>query len=77
MTDHLERIAVLETNQKRLNEDLTKLFNFQRDHMEKEDARWEEIQSHMAKQKGVIGGVILTISSLWAVAMAALQYFHK
>lgn len=75
MPEQSERIAVLEANQKRIQEDLIKLFQFQKDYMEEQDARWEIIQNHMAKQKGFIGGIVLVVSSIWAIVLAALQLF--
>ncbi len=70
MSQESERIAVLETEHKNMSEDMRVLFKFQREHMEKEDLRWEEIQGHMVKQKTFVGSVIFITSALWAGGMA-------
>jgi len=74
MSDSVERIAVLEANQKRIQEDLMKLFQFQKDYMKEENERWGIIQNHMAKQKGFIGGIVLVVSSIWAIIMTGLHF---
>ena len=75
MSDHLERIAVLEANQKRLQEDIKNVLTVFETHMKNEDTRWEEVSGYMSKQKGTIGGIVLTVSAIWAVITTALFFW--
>ena len=75
MSDHLERIAVLEANQKRLQEDIKDVLDIFKTHMKNEDDRWEDVSEYMAKQKGTIGGIVLTVSAIWAVITTALFFW--
>jgi hypothetical protein len=74
MAEQVERIAVLEAKVELYQKDLREIKTIITDHMEEEDARWEIIQNHMAKQKGFIGGIVLVVSSIWAIVLAALQF---
>lgn len=59
-----ERLAVLEeraNTQEELLKDISKTVT--------------EMNTTLSKQKGFIGGVILTVSALWAVGLAVFSYF--
>ena len=75
--DNQERIAVLETEMKAVHEDNKKILQIFKEHMEKEDSRWEEIQRNTARQKGFLGGVVFVISALWAAILAGLHFLGK
>jgi hypothetical protein len=77
MSDNQERIAVLETKMEAVHEDNAKTLRMFREHMEKEDSRWEEIQRNTARQKGFLGGVVFVISALWAAILAGLHFMSK
>lgn len=72
-----ERVAVLEANQQRTQKDLGELFSLIRDHMEKEEKRWEEIHATLTKAKGFIGGVIFVVSSVWGVVIVGFKYLPQ
>ncbi len=75
MTTDNERLAIVETEHKNLKDDMQMLFKFHREHMKKEDARWEDIHEHMIKQKTFVGTVIFITSALWAGGIAILSVF--
>lgn len=86
-----ERIAVLEAKLDRNEKDITNLFDFIRDieeiiraHMEKEENdrgqlidRLSGIENGINKQKSFIGGVIFSVTSLWAIITSAIYFILK
>jgi len=79
-----ERIAVLEAKLERNEIDITKLFDFLRDHMEKEEKDRHEfleklgdIDLMIKKQKSFLGGVVFAISSVWAIVTGVLYWVFK
>jgi len=79
-----ERIAVLEAKLERNETDITKLFDFLRDHMEKEEhdraeflKMLAEIDTVIKKQKSFLGGVVFAISSVWAIVTGILYWVFK
>ena len=79
-----ERIAIVETDQKRLKTDVQNLFQLIRDHMEHEEVRWDQIQHQLAeiirvraKDKGFIAGIIFAVSAIWGVIVLGLTFWFK
>lgn len=68
------RVAVLENivqeQTKKHDEMMTAFMR----HMDKEEARFEEIQRNTARQKGFIGGVVFVISAMWAAIIGIIHY---
>lgn len=77
MESNDERIAVLETKLERMQSDQADLFRILREHMEMEEARWEQIRTYMSRQKGFLAGIVFITSALWGVGVAAAKYFHS
>lgn len=79
-----ERIAVLEAKLERNELDITKLFDFLRDHMEKEEKdraefleKLGDIDTIIKKQKSFLGGVVFAISAVWAIVTGVLYWVFK
>jgi uncharacterized protein YktB (UPF0637 family) len=77
-----ERVAVLEANQKRIEEDITSLFKFMRDHMKKEDKDREEfkqelheINEKLSNQKSFWAGMLFAFSGIGAIIGSGVAYF--
>lgn len=75
MSDSNERLAVLETKMEQYETDIKEIKKLITTNTKANTTRWEEISQFMSKQKGFIGGIVLVVSSVWAVALAGLQYF--
>ncbi len=68
-----ERMAVVESENKRTKEDVDTLYKFIRDHMEKEERVTAGIQKSIneinilfSKQRSFVGGIVFTVSGVWA-----------
>lgn len=48
----------------------------ERERFDRLEAKVDALAKAMEKQKGFIGGVVVTVSSLWAVGLALLAYFR-
>lgn len=86
-----ERIAVLEAKLSRNEIDITKLFQFIRDHMEKEEKHMEktekdrkelltkidDIEDTLTHQKSFIGGMMFTVSAVWVFGSAIAYWIFK
>ena len=79
-----ERIAVLEAKLDRNERDVTNLFDFIREHMEREEedrvkflGHFNELESKLDRQKSFIGGVIFAVTSLWAIITSIIYFFVK
>jgi len=77
-----ERIAVLEAKLERNEVDITKLFDFIREHMDREEKDRElflrelsDIRGTIKNQKSFVGGMIFTISAIWIVGSAIVLWF--
>ena len=77
-------MAVLEAKLDRNEKDITKLFDFIRDHMEREERDREKflsqltaIKTTITTQKSFVGGVIFAVTSLWAVITFAAYWVLK
>lgn len=89
--DLAERVAKLEADYTHINEDIHGLRNevaglvsFIKKHMEQEEKDRRElikeiqaIKTAQDKMKSFWGGIVFTISSLWALGAAALYFFGK
>jgi len=76
-----ERVAVSEAHNKRTYEDINELYNLIREHMAKEERERKDltklisdISAQQRKQRSFVGGIIFTVSALWAVALAAIGW---
>jgi len=79
-----ERVAVLESLVERNQNDTTALFTMLREHMKKEDDDRElfltelsNIRIMQQKQKSFVGGVVFTVSSVWAFLVGSLMFLRS
>ena len=86
-----ERVAVLEAEAhhmqaeiKQLQTVIKELTQFIREHMEREEEDREtlireiqEIRTAQAKMKSFWGGIVFTVSSLWALGAAVVYFIGK
>jgi len=79
-----ERVAVLESLAERASKDTSALFEMLRKHMEKEEtdrdallAALNQIRIQQQKQKSFVGGIVFTVSSLWAVILLGITHYFK
>ena len=79
-----ERLAVLESKLDRNEKDITKLFDFIRAHMDREERdradfldQLTAIKTTINTQKSFVGGMIFAVTSLWAVITFAAYWMLK
>lgn len=79
-----EQVAVLESIIARMQEDIDALALLLKEHMEKEETERKELMDKLdilikeqTRYKGVIGGVILTVSGLFAIYEIAGNLIKK
>lgn len=76
-----ERLAVLESKDDRRASDISALFTLIRTHMEKEEEDRQVLIKELVaikvtqqRQKSFVGGIVFTISAVWAAALAIVFY---
>jgi len=79
-----ERIAVLEAEKSQLKEDVDRLYEFFRKHMETEERNQLAMVRELAdlnlkidKKWSFVGGVVMAVSGLWGIAMLVLGWFFS
>lgn len=79
-----ERLAVLEQIAKDNKEDIDELFSVIRRHMEQEEKdrivlmkQLNDLTIADAKQKSFVGGIVFTITAVWALITAAVAMYFK
>jgi len=79
-----ERIAVLEAKLERNELDITKLFDFIRQHMEQEEkdrviflSKLGRIDNTIKNQKSFVGGIVFAVSGAWVVGCAVAYWVFK
>lgn len=82
MSNDGERVAVIEAESRRNQKDINSLHKMFRTHMEREEKDRSTIMNEIhdlkemhIKQKSFVGGIVLTVSALWAIGAALYQFF--
>ena len=75
--DCRERLAVLETSQKEIINDLILHVKKEESYMEAQGALLREIREEQAKMKSFWSGMVFTVTAFGAGAVMAINYFTK
>jgi len=78
MTDATERrLTRLETNIEHLTSCIREYHNDLKDHRVKEDAWSRELMEKQCKSGGIMTGVAMAVSSIWAVGLAVFELVKR
>lgn len=84
MKELIERVVILEQSALANDAEIKQALFDIRKHMEDEDSRWQEIDSRLQKLEkffekftGFLGGIILTVTSIFAVVQLTINYWKN
>jgi len=78
MTDATERrLTRLETNIEHLASSIEEYHNDLKEHMEKEDVWSRELLEKQCKSGGIVTGVAMAVSAIWAVGLAVFELVKR